>query len=48
MGESPYAERRTGERRRIAPSTLVRAGGFDGLKVSWGGVWAGVLVTLAA
>ena len=39
LGESPYAERRTGERRRVSSSTLVRAGGFDGLKVSWGGVW---------
>ncbi len=47
LGESPYVERRTGERRRIAgaPSTLVRAG-LEGLRVSWAGVWGGVLVTL--
>jgi hypothetical protein len=48
LGESPYAERRTGERRRIVSSTLVRAGGFDGLRVSWGGVWGGVLVTMGS
>src|SRR5258708_24935957 len=48
IGESPYAERRMGERRRVSPSTLVRAGGFDGLKVSWGGVWGGVLVTMGS
>jgi hypothetical protein len=50
MGASPYAERRTGERRRVAGAALgaVRAGGFDGLRVSWGGVWSGVLVTLGS
>lgn len=44
--EGPYVERRIGERRRIALAHLARAGGFDGLRVSWGGVWAGVLVTM--
>jgi hypothetical protein len=50
MGGSPYAERRTGERRRVAPVTLGagRAGGMDGLRVSWGGIWSGVLVTLGS
>jgi hypothetical protein len=48
MGESPYAERRTGERRRVAFAPLERGGGFDGLRVSWGGVWAGVLVTMGS
>jgi len=48
LGENPYAERRTGERRRVSSSALARAGGFDGLKVSWGGVWGGVLVTLGS
>ncbi len=48
MSESPYAERRTGERRRVSPATLARSGGLDGLRVSWGGVWGGVLVTMGA
>lgn len=49
MGGSPYADRRTGERRRMAPAAIARAGdGLDGLRVSWGGVWSGVLVTLGA
>src|SRR5258705_957950 len=48
LGGSPYAERRTGERRRVSPSTLARVGGLEGLKVSWGGVWGGVLVTMGA
>jgi hypothetical protein len=49
-GASPFAERRTGERRRSAPgaSPLRNAGSFDGLRVSWGGVWSGVLVTLGS
>jgi hypothetical protein len=48
-GGSPYAERRMGERRRTAAVSPARyAGGFDGLRVSWGGVWSGVLVTLGA
>ncbi len=40
----PYHERRTGERRRIAYPTLLR--GADGMRVSWGGVWGGVLVAV--
>ena len=50
MGGSPYAERRIRERRRGAPAVAPAryAGGFDGLRVSWGGVWSGVLVTLGA
>jgi hypothetical protein len=49
LGENPYAERRTRERRRVAPaSTLSAARGFDGLRVSWGGVWGGVLLTLGS
>ena len=50
MGENPYAERRIGERRRVAfapaYNAAARTAGFDGLRVSWGGVWAGVLVAL--
>ena len=48
MSGSPYAERRTGERRRVSSSSLMRVGGLEGLKVSWGGVWGGVLVTMGA
>src|SRR5258706_15368460 len=48
MSGSPYAERRTGERRRVAPSMMARAGGLEGLRVSWGGVWGGVLVRMGA
>src|SRR3954465_9104485 len=49
MSGSAYAERRTGERRRVSPSALARSGGgLDGLRVSWGGVWGGVLVTLGS
>jgi hypothetical protein len=48
MSGSPYAERRTGERRRVSPSMMARAGGLEGLRVSWGGVWGGVLVTMGA
>jgi hypothetical protein len=47
MGASPYAERRTGERRRMAPP-IMSARGMDGLRISWGGVWSGVLVTLGS
>ncbi|HET7197302.1 MAG TPA: hypothetical protein VFI86_01440 [Burkholderiales bacterium] len=39
----PYHERRSGERRRIA-YPLLR--GADGMRVSWGGVWGGVLVAV--
>jgi hypothetical protein len=51
LGENPYAERRSGERRRMAQasalSPLARTG-FDGLRVSWGGVWGGVLLTIGS
>jgi hypothetical protein len=40
----PYHERRTGERRRIAYPALLA--GADGMRVSWGGVWGGVLVAV--
>jgi hypothetical protein len=49
VGENPYAERRMGERRRIAHASAlppVARAGFDGLRVSWGGVWGGVLITI--
>jgi len=45
LGESPYVERRTGERRRVSMTPFLR-GGFEGLRVSWGGVWGGVLVSM--
>jgi hypothetical protein len=48
VGASPYAERRVAERRRMATTGLARAGSFDGLRLSWGGVWSGVLVTLGS
>jgi len=38
-----YRERRTGERRRIAYPALLRS---EGMKVSWGGIFGGVLVAL--
>lgn len=38
-----YRERRLGERRRFAYPALLRA---DGMKVSWGGIFGGVLVAL--
>ena len=47
LGQNPYVERRTGERRRMSASVLVKEG-FEGLRVSWGGVWGGVLVTLGS
>lgn len=40
---SPYHERRTNERRRIAYPGLFAA---DGMRVSWGGILGGVLVAL--
>lgn len=43
-GQSPYSDRRTGERRRIASAFMMRA--TEGMRVSWGGVWGGVLVAL--
>jgi hypothetical protein len=41
--DSPYHDRRVGERRRLAYAALPRA---DGMRVSWGGVFGGVLVAL--
>ncbi len=43
----PYHERRSGERRRIAPG-LSRAGLFsaEGMRVSWGGIFGGVLAAV--
>jgi hypothetical protein len=41
--ESPYHERRLSERRRFAYPAALRA---DGMRVSWGGVFGGVLVAL--
>jgi hypothetical protein len=39
--DSPYHDRRMQERRRISNYLTLR--GADGLRVSWGGIWAGVL-----
>jgi hypothetical protein len=41
--ETPYHDRRVNERRRIAYPAVLRA---DGMRVSWGGVFGGVLVAL--
>jgi hypothetical protein len=41
--DTPYHDRRVVERRRIAYPALLRA---DGMRVSWGGVFGGVLVAL--
>jgi hypothetical protein len=52
LGGSPYVERRTGERRRTAfpssASASLARGNLEGLKVSWGGVWGGVLVMMGS
>ena len=40
---SPYHERRSSERRRIAYPGIFAA---DGMKVSWGGIFGGVLVAI--
>jgi len=44
---NPYHERRASERRRIAPG-LYRAGLFsaEGMRVSWGGIFGGVLAAV--
>ena len=45
----PYHERRNGERRRIAyPAGVYRTGLFstEGIKVSWGGIFGGVMVAV--
>jgi hypothetical protein len=41
--QTPYHDRRIAERRRVAYAALPRA---DGMRVSWGGVFGGVLVAL--
>lgn len=41
--ETPHHERRSTERRLISPPAFLRT---DGMKVSWGGIWGGVLVAL--
>lgn len=41
-----FHERRHAERRRIAYAPMAR--GADGVRISWGGVWGGVLVALGA
>jgi hypothetical protein len=41
--DTPYHDRRVAERRRIAYPATLRA---DGMRVSWGGVFGGVLVAL--
>lgn len=52
LGSSPLVERRTGERRHAAdtrtPAASARTGNLEGLRVSWGGVWGGVLVMMAS
>jgi hypothetical protein len=40
---SPYHDRRVTERRRIAYPSILRA---EGMKVSWGGIFGGVLVAI--
>lgn len=44
----PYHERRNGERRRIAYPGVYRTGLFstEGIKVSWGGIFGGVMVAV--
>ncbi len=45
LSENPFVERRAGERRRIAYPPLARVPA-DGMRVSWGGIWGGVLVAM--
>lgn len=45
LGENPFVERRAGERRRIAYPPLARVPA-EGMRVSWGGIWGGVLVAM--
>ena len=43
-GTNPFADRRSVERRRLAyPPVQNALLGADGLRVSWGGIWGGVL-----
>jgi len=41
---TPYHDRRTVERRKLSYSPMVASG--DGLRVSWGGIWGGVLAAV--
>ncbi|HEX2651414.1 MAG TPA: hypothetical protein VHN19_15915 [Burkholderiales bacterium] len=43
---SPYQDRRLRERRRISDAFLLQ--GADGVRVSWGGIWGGVLCAVGA
>jgi hypothetical protein len=43
LRETPYHDRRSDERRRISYPSLLRT---DGMKMSWGGVFGGVLVAV--
>src|SRR3954469_1766847 len=45
LGENPFVERRGGERRRVASPPVTRVPA-DGMRVSWGGIWGGVLVAM--
>jgi hypothetical protein len=45
LGDNPFMERRTSERRRLAYSPMARVP-VEGLRVSWGGIWGGVLVAM--
>ena len=45
IGENPFLERRGGERRRVAYPPVARVPA-DGMRVSWGGIWGGVLVAM--
>lgn len=45
VGSNPFSDRRSGERRRLAYPPVQRAM-TDGLRVSWGGIWGGVLVVM--
>jgi X-X-X-Leu-X-X-Gly heptad repeat protein len=43
--ETPYHERRTAERRRMAPAST-EVVPTEAMRVSWGGIWGGVLVAI--
>jgi hypothetical protein len=45
LGENPFVERRAAERRRVAYPPVARVPA-DGMRVSWGGIWGGVLVVM--
>jgi hypothetical protein len=45
LSENPFVERRAGERRRVAYPAVARVPA-DGMRVSWGGIWGGVLVAM--